>query len=121
MADHGFPKNSRLLSAKDFSPVFNQPDFRVSSRYLLVLGKRSDLPAARLGVVVGKKNVNRAVQRNRIKRLVREGFRARQGDFGPLDLVVLARKGLAGFDNCDINAQLGSLLDELSAKQHRKK
>lgn len=120
MTDQGFPKASRLLSEKEFTPVFGQPDFRVSSRFLLVLARASDLPQARLGIVVGKKNVARAVQRNRIKRMIRESFRRRKSDFGTIDLVVLARKGLDGFDNCDIQAQLHSLFDELSRKLQQK-
>ena len=105
------------MSPQDFSPVFSHPDFRVSSRYLLVLARSSDTTNARLGIVVGRKNVKRAVQRNRIKRIAREAFRARKEDFGSLDLVVLARKGLDKFENCDIHAQLTSLFDELRDKQ----
>lgn len=117
MTEQGFPKASRLLSEKEFTPVFSQPDFRVSSRFLLILARITDQDRARLGIVVGKKNVARSVQRNRIKRIIRESFRCRKGDFGTIDLVVLARKGLDGFDNCDIQAQLNSLFDELCAKQ----
>ena len=68
MADQGLPKQSRLLGSSDFSPVFNQPDFRVSNRFLLVLAKTSIYPGARLGIVVARKNIRLAVQRNRIKR-----------------------------------------------------
>lgn len=117
MPDQGFPKASRLLSEKEFTPVFNQPDYRVSNRFLLVLAKASDLSQARLGIVVGKKNVARSVQRNRIKRMIRESFRVRKSEFGTIDLVVLARKGLDKFASGDIQAQLNSLFDELCQKQ----
>ena len=120
VTDQGFPKGCRLLSETEFTPVFSQPDFRVSSRFLLLLARASDLPQGRLGIVVGKKNVARSVQRNRIKRIIRESFRRRKSDFGTIDLVVLARKGLHSFDNCDIQAQLHSLFDELSRKRLQK-
>lgn len=120
MPDKGFAKESRLLSEKEFTPVFTQADLRVSSRVLLVLGKASDLERARLGIVVGKKQVRGSVQRNRIKRIIREAFRSRKCDFGALDLVILARKGLDALANAEIHAQLDSLFDELCRKRRGK-
>lgn len=116
MAEQGFPKQARLLVPGDFQPVFSRPDVRVSSRYVLLLARFTKRPGPRLGVVVGRKNVKSAVQRNRIKRIVRESFRLRKAEFGTIDIVVLARKGLDRFDNSDIHAQLGSLFDELCGR-----
>jgi ribonuclease P protein component len=115
-ASLGFPKLSRLLSAKDYGPVFKQPNFRVSSRYLLMLAKSSDSSASRLGIVVAKKNIPKAVQRNRIKRLLRESFRIRKLDFATIDLVVLAKKGFDALENHEIRAQIDTLFQELSKK-----
>ena len=49
---------------------------------------------ARLGLVVAKKNVRLAVDRNRIKRLIRESFRRRQHSLEGIDVIVLARRGV---------------------------
>ena len=46
----------------------------------------------RLGLIVAGKVVRRAVGRNRVKRLLREVFRARQQDLVGLDLVVRLRR-----------------------------
>ena len=62
----------------------------------VLLVKQGGEGPCRLGLVVGKKSEPKAVNRNRVKRLVREAFR--QTDLGVqgLDLVFVARgQGLA--------------------------
>lgn len=55
------------------------------------------LPArnARLGLTVAKRFAKRAVDRNRIKRIARETFRRQRHDLAGLDLVLIARNGVA--------------------------
>lgn len=48
----------------------------------------------RLGMAISKKTVKHAVYRNRLKRIVREGFRRNSPRLKNLDIVVLARKGV---------------------------
>tara|TARA_A100001037_G_scaffold301378_1_gene330737 strand:+ start:7770 stop:7988 length:219 start_codon:yes stop_codon:yes gene_type:complete len=45
---------------------------------------------ARLGLIVGKRAAAKAVERNRIKRVIREQFRQRQGELVGSDVVVQA-------------------------------
>lgn len=47
---------------------------------------------ARLGVVVSKRTAPRAVDRNFVKRLIREGFRRERQHLNGLDIVVKLRK-----------------------------
>lgn len=54
---------------------------------------------ARLGLAVAKKHVRRAVDRNRIKRLLRESFRRHQQQLMGFDLVVLIKPGIHKVDN----------------------
>lgn len=51
-------------------------------------------PAARprLGLAISKRRAKRAVDRNRIKRVVRESFRHAAADLPDVDVVVLARQ-----------------------------
>ena len=49
--------------------------------------------------MIGKKNVKLAVQRNRLKRLIRESFRHNQETLAGWDIVVIARKGLGELEN----------------------
>ena len=116
MADHGFARASRLLNASDYSTVFNNTQFKVSCRYFLVLAKRNENPNSRLGLVVAKKNISTAVQRNRIKRLIRNSFRQQPISRAGLDLVVLVRKGADNLPNQKITSALTHLWQDALAK-----
>ena len=49
---------------------------------------RRDTGNARLGMLVSRKHAASAVERNRIKRCIREAFRLEQGRLGALDVLV---------------------------------
>ena len=68
------PKHAKLLKAADYNHVFDKP-VRSSDRYFTVLARPNKLLHARLGMAFSKKRVNRAVARNRLKRISRESFR----------------------------------------------
>jgi len=48
----------------------------------------------RLGIIVSKKHVPLSVERNRLKRLIREGFRTILNPRMGIDLIVLVRPGI---------------------------
>ncbi len=56
-----------------------------------VLYRANGLGYPRLGLALARKRVRRAVDRNRLKRLVRESFRQSQRSLGGIDIVVMAR------------------------------
>lgn len=92
-----FGKHQRLLDAADFRAVFNDAQFRASHKHLLILanfGCNKVKTNGRLGLVVAKKNVRLAVERNRIKRLIRESFRLQQQHLKGINAIVLARRDL---------------------------
>jgi ribonuclease P protein component len=115
-ADNTFPKAVRLLTASDYSDVFQDVQLRVSSKYFLILAKDQKLDETRLGIIVAKKNVKLAVQRNRIKRLLRESFRNERADLPKLDLIVLAKKGVNLAENAEITTELDYLWRKLKRK-----
>ncbi|MDR2837097.1 MAG: ribonuclease P protein component [Azonexus sp.] len=86
--DQTFARRYRLTKTDEFSSVFG---FRKAIRgQLLMLHYQPRPPAettARLGLVVGKKFLKRAVDRNRCKRLLREQFRQERGNLPACDLV----------------------------------
>ncbi len=68
---------------------------KLHTKHFLILVSPSDTGESRLAVAVTTKLEKRAVVRNLIKRRIREVFRrARAGFFKPLDLVVVARRGV---------------------------
>lgn len=87
-----------------------------------MLASPNRLQTARLGLVISKKNVKRAVQRNRIKRQIRERFRQfpqREGpelDLSGLDIIVLARKGADGLSSQRIAKKVGRHFRSLARK-----
>lgn len=112
-------KYHRLLAAADFKRVFDLAEFRTSSRQLLLLARRNEQSSARIGLVISKKHIGSAVQRNRIKRLSRELFRHRCDALPLFDLLVIARAGLGELDNQKVLALFNQQLDGL-IKQHNK-
>lgn len=115
-----YPKTLRLLHPSEFKVVFDQPDCKTSCREFLLLARFNDQTRPRLGLVIGKKSVRRAVARNLIKRVMREQFRLQQHALPDMDLVLLARRGADILDSTQLAAQLVQLLSDLSQKARRR-
>lgn len=113
MPQQGFPRQLRLLNAGDFSHVFEQADLKVHGKGMMALVRLNTRGHPRLGLVVSKKNVKRAVDRNRFKRLVRESIRLRQDHLPSVDIVVLARRGVQDIDNDTLHRQLHGMWKRL--------
>jgi ribonuclease P protein component len=77
-----------MLDAASYGRVFRQAK-RSRDKVITVLSRSKDQPLARLGLAISKKHCKSAVQRNRIKRVVRESFRQHQSDLTGIDIVVL--------------------------------
>lgn len=75
-------------------------------RCFTVLYRPNSLRRPRLGLAIARKRVRQAVARQRIKRQVRESFRLARHLFAGLDLVVLARQGVASRANAELRASL---------------
>jgi ribonuclease P protein component len=89
MADQGFPATKRILDSKDFDAVFKNNQYRVSTPEFLLLARGNLLEGKRLGMVVSKRITSLSVDRNRLKRSIREVFR--KTEIISLDIVVLTR------------------------------
>ena len=81
----GFPRSRRLKQEGEFARARAQGRRLVCGCLIANVLPRPGLPAARLGVVTGKK-VGNAVARNRARRLMRESFRLHQHELaGPVN------------------------------------
>lgn len=103
--NYRFSKNSRLLSASQFRAVF-QHGRRVNHPLLTIIQCQNNNNTARLGLAVSKKNVRHAVDRNRIKRIIREWFRHNQEKLTGRDVVVMAKPAAIRSSNQELQAAL---------------
>lgn len=110
------PKTKKLLNKKEFSWVFDKATFKASNRYCLILARESQVGQSRLGLVIAKKHIRLAVQRNRIKRLIRESFRYKQHQLHKIDAIVLSRNGFANLDNTEVSKTLNQLWQKIQNK-----
>ena len=98
-----------------FDAVFSAPDCRLHGRSCLMLARRNDGERGRLGVIVAKKNIPLAVQRNRFKRITREVFR--RSPIEGLDVIVLAKQNKKKLRSAALANELSDLLLRLGGEQ----
>jgi ribonuclease P protein component len=91
LKSQGFPRQARIIKTDDFSSVFSFRK-RVSGHFLAIHYQYNTLGRARLGLVVAKKIARRSVDRNYMRRVLREFFRKQQMDIGPIDVVLRVQK-----------------------------
>lgn len=107
-----FPKTLRLLSPKDFQHVFAEAQ-KFANRHWTLIVRPNQLDIPRLGLAVAKKQLQRAVWRNRVKRIARETFRLHKQDLCGYDIVVLGRKGMQDIASADLAQSFSHLINKI--------
>ncbi|MFW6190698.1 MAG: ribonuclease P protein component, partial [Candidatus Bipolaricaulota bacterium] len=79
MVDNSFPKGNRLRGGKEFSRVYKEGEKHERDNFVFYLLER-DGEEPRIGIVTPK-SLGTAVERNRIKRIIRENFRKNKRTF----------------------------------------
>ena len=92
-----FPQSRRLLKKSDYDEVFRDAK-KISNPHFIFLYCNNTIGHARLGLALSKKNIAKAHNRSRIKRLIRETFRVAH-DVCAIDIVVLAKPGVSKVGN----------------------
>ena len=82
----GYRREQRL-GGKEISAIL-AASRRFKGNCVAVQVRRNTLGVSRLGLIVPKRFIPRSVDRNRIKREIREWFRHRQRDFMGFDILV---------------------------------
>lgn len=83
---------------------------KLHTPHFILLWLENDSNMSRLGLTVSKK-VGNSVQRNRVKRLIREFFRTQPYLFSkPVDFSVVAKKGAAELSLSEILSELEQAL-----------
>ncbi|RJS92568.1 ribonuclease P protein component [Salinisphaera sp. Q1T1-3] len=114
MSQAAFPREARLLRPPQFRAVFARGEKFVCPGFV-VIAATSENTQARLGLALAKRRIRRAVDRNRVKRIVRESFRRHRDEIGGIDVVVLARSRTDRIDNADLFDQLTRLWGRIAA------
>lgn len=104
----GLPREARLRRAADFAAM-RQGSGRLGGRCFSVRYRPNGLGHARLGLAISKRVSKCAVERNRIKRLLRESFRRARHELPPVDLLVMAREQAAGLPGPELLAEIEAL------------
>ncbi len=71
------------------------------------------MPSARLGLIVGKRAVAKAHDRNRLKRVAREAFRLKRSELPALDIVLQVRGPI---DSRALRSKLEDMLNLIEEK-----
>jgi len=115
-ARYRFPRTHRLLRPAEFQTVFDSTAFKVGEQHFLLLVRPNGLDRPRLGLVIAKKKVRLAVERNRLKRTIRTSFRLHRGTLPPVDLIFMARNDLGSLASAELALQLEKSWKRLTRK-----
>ena len=92
-----FPKSARLLKRREF---YFKPCHRFQTEHFRFFFTEEG--QGRMGVSLSKKVMRRSVARNRVRRLLREVFRAERSQLSGIDLHVVGREELkSGWEDLD--------------------
>jgi len=108
-----YPRTARLLCPKDFAALRSSSK-RLAAQYFHCEFRLNELDGARLGMAVSKRVSKRAVERNRIRRQIRESFRLCRAELPACDVLVIARASAAGQDNAILRTDLNALWRKLA-------
>jgi ribonuclease P protein component len=111
-----FPRAARMRKPGDFARL-RQSSRRIGSRYFSAEYRLTEDTAPRLGLAVSRRASKLAVQRNRLKRLVRESFRRNRAALAPLDILVIARSAAVQVAGADLLTDLELLWSKLPRAQ----
>jgi ribonuclease P protein component len=110
--------DARLVDKADFDRVFAENQ-RARTDYVMVMARPNQVGYPRLGMIVAKRLLARAVDRNRVKRCTRESFRQVLRDLPACDFVVrLIAKPLPGDEARDLSRTFKRAGQRAMAKWH---
>lgn len=119
--NQSFARRYRLTKTDEFSSVFG---FRRAIRGKLLMLHYQPRPEgnteARLGLVVGKKLLKRAVDRNTVKRIVRDHFRRCRAGLPAVDLIVRLAVKPAPLDRKLLAEDFLALLEKLQRPRNKR-
>lgn len=110
---HSFEKADRLLKSTEFDCVFKKAEKKLSNNYFLLLALTNQHKSARLGLVVAKKKIPLAVQRNSFKRTIKEEFRKNKNNLRKMDIIILAKENKKKIIKKELRKEIEILFQQL--------
>ncbi len=103
-------KKYRIKKETDFRQIFKEGEKAINS-FIFLKFKKNDLSITRFGFSVGKKVSNKAVLRNKIKRILNQIIKKELDRINPgFDVVVVVSNKIINKDHTEIKAELDKLL-----------
>ena len=112
------PPQHRLTEKRAFREIFEKPSV-ASDPFFKIMARPNGESGSRLGLAVSRKVDRRAVQRNRLKRLVRESFRqqlASNPDMPAANYLVLPRPQAVTISHAEVFERLARLWKNVNRK-----
>ncbi len=103
MTMQSYPRELRLLTGGDFQKVFDAVEIKVPDQRILILSRANGLDHPRIGFIISKKNIRRAVKRNLVRRIMRESLRLNQEKLPAHDMIIMVRKGAGEIGSDDLH------------------
>jgi ribonuclease P protein component len=110
---HTLPRKRRLRRKLEFDTMHARGR-RLGNEFFGLIWRANESDGPRLGLAVSVKVAGSGVERNRIRRAVRESFRLHQHDLPAVDVVVSARPRIRGAANGELRASLQALWNEVT-------
>lgn len=113
LSSYKFTKAQRLLTPTAYRRVFDGTERKLHQTHLMAFIRSNDHSLARIGMAITKKKVPTAVQRNRIKRHIREQFRHCAAQLKPVDIVFIIKKPINDLDNKELINEINAIFKKL--------
>jgi ribonuclease P protein component len=102
------PPERRMRRPAEFKRAYAAGK-RLGNEFFTVNAQPNGLGCARLGMSIAARILRRAVDRNRVRRQIRESFRVHQLGLPAIDIVIGARAGVLAADNAQLRGALEKL------------
>jgi ribonuclease P protein component len=113
LSSNTFSKQFHLLTPADFKFVFAKAN-KFANHHWTFIVRPNNRTYPRIGLTIAKKQLIRAVWRNRVKRLAREVFRQHKQELSGYDIVVLGRRDMQNIDNTTLTKSFKHLIRKIN-------
>ena len=107
-----FSSDWRIGTTAAFQRVYSERQ-RLSGLYYLLCYLDNNIEHSRLGVVVSRRSVKKAVIRNRVRRIAKEVFRRYRNQLASFDLIFIAKARASEASNQELCKCINRLLEQL--------